>query len=95
MEYRVKHKAGFYVWVLDSGRVFRDTSGAIIRRAGVIIDISARKKVAESLSRQTNLMSCRLSRFLSGTRKKALSTGTGALNSSMALRGRGIGPEQP
>jgi len=45
MEYRVKHKAGFYVWVLDSGRVFRDTSGAIIRRAGVIIDISARKKV--------------------------------------------------
>ena len=47
MEYRVKHKVGFYVWVLDSGRVFRDTSGAIIRRAGVIIDISARKKVAE------------------------------------------------
>jgi PAS domain S-box-containing protein len=56
MEYRVKHKAGFYVWVLDSGRVFRDTSGAIIRRAGVIIDISARKKAAESLSRQTNLI---------------------------------------
>jgi PAS domain S-box-containing protein len=56
MEYRVKHKVGFYVWVLDSGRVFRDNLGAIIRRAGVIIDISARKKVAESLSRQTNLI---------------------------------------
>ena len=56
MEYRLRHKAGHYVWVLDSGRVFRDTSGAIIREAGVIIDISARKKVAESLSRQTDLI---------------------------------------
>src|SRR3990170_5525936 len=56
MEYRLRHKAGHYVWVLDSGRVFRDTSGAIIRESGVIIDISARKKVAESLSRQTDLI---------------------------------------
>ncbi len=56
MEYRLRHKAGHYVWVLDSGRVFRDSSGAIIREAGVIIDISARKKVAESLSRQTDLI---------------------------------------
>ena len=56
MEYRLRHKTGHYVWVLDSGRVFRDSSGAIIREAGVIIDISARKKVAESLSRQTDLI---------------------------------------
>ena len=32
------------------------SSGAIIRQTGVIIDISARKKVAESLSRQTDLI---------------------------------------
>lgn len=56
MEYRIRHKEGFYVWVLDSGRVFRDDSRAIIRQTGVIIDISARKKVAESLSRQTDLI---------------------------------------
>ena len=56
MEYRLRHKAGHYVWVLDSGRVFRDPAGVIIRQAGVIIDISARKKVAESLSRQTDLI---------------------------------------
>lgn len=56
MEYRLRHKAGHYVWVLDSGRVFRDSSGAIIREAGVIIDISARKKVAASLSLQTDLI---------------------------------------
>jgi PAS domain S-box-containing protein len=56
MEYRLRHKNGHYVWVLDSGRVFRDQSGAILRQAGVIIDISARKKIAESLSRQTDLI---------------------------------------
>ena len=56
MEYRLRHKNGFYVWVLDSGRVFRDQSGAVLRQTGVIIDISARKKIAESLSRQTDLI---------------------------------------
>ena len=56
MEYRVRHKDGYYVWVLDSGRVFRNGSGVILRQAGVIIDISARKKVAETLSRQTDLI---------------------------------------
>ena len=56
MEYRVKHRDGYYVWVLDSGRVFRDRSGAVLRQTGVIIDISARKKVAETLSRQTDLI---------------------------------------
>lgn len=56
MEYRLRHKDGYYVWVLDSGRVFRDESGTILRQAGVIIDISARKKVADTLSRQTDLI---------------------------------------
>ena len=56
MEYRLRHKDGHYIWVLDSGRVFRDESGAILRQTGVIIDISARKKVAETLSRQTDLI---------------------------------------
>ncbi len=56
MEYRVKHRGGYYLWVLDSGRVFRDKSGAVLRQTGVIIDISARKKVAETLSRQTDLI---------------------------------------
>ncbi len=56
MEYRLRHKAGHYVWVLDSGRAFRDATGVIIRQTGVIIDISARKKVADSLSRQTDLI---------------------------------------
>ena len=56
MEYQLRHKDGYYVWVLDSGRVFRDESGTILRQAGVIIDISTRKKVADTLSRQTDLI---------------------------------------
>ena len=56
MEYRLRHKDGHYIWVLDSGRVFRDEQGKVQRQTGVIIDISARKKVAETLSRQTDLI---------------------------------------
>jgi PAS domain S-box-containing protein len=56
LEYRIRHKNGRYIWVLDSGRVFRNSSGAVTRVAGATIDISQRKKVAESLSRQTNLI---------------------------------------
>jgi PAS domain S-box-containing protein len=56
LEYRMRHKDGRYLWVLDSGRVFRDFSGTVTRVAGATIDISSRKKVAESLSRQTNLI---------------------------------------
>ena len=56
LEYQMRHKDGRYLWLLDSGRVFRDFSGAVTRVAGATIDISSRKKVAESLSRQTNLI---------------------------------------
>ncbi len=56
LEYRMRHKHGHYLWVLDSGRVFRDSSGAVTRVAGATIDISSRKKDAASLSRQTNLI---------------------------------------
>ena len=56
MEYRLRHKNGYYVWVLDSGRVFRDQSGTVLRQTGVIVDISARKKIAEFLSRQSDLI---------------------------------------
>ena len=56
IEYRMRHKAGHYVWVLDSGRVYRDTAGQVIRVAGATVDISARKKVEASMNRQANLI---------------------------------------
>ncbi len=56
IEYRMLHKSGHYVWVLDSGRLYRDATGKVIRVAGATVDISARKKVEASMSRQANLI---------------------------------------
>jgi PAS domain S-box-containing protein len=56
LEYRARHRDGHYIWVLDSGRVFRDASGTVIRAAGAIVDISARKRVEESSKLQANLI---------------------------------------
>jgi PAS domain S-box-containing protein len=56
VEYRMRHKAGHYVWVLDSGHVFRNSSGQTIRVAGATVDISARKKIETSSHRQANLI---------------------------------------
>jgi PAS domain S-box-containing protein len=56
LEYRVKHIKGHYVWVLDSGRLFRDVAGNVVRIAGATVDISARKRVEASVYQQTNLI---------------------------------------
>ena len=56
IEYRVAHKDGHYVWVMDSGRVFRNDSGEIIRYLGSTIDISARKEAEQSLHRKASLI---------------------------------------
>jgi PAS domain S-box-containing protein len=55
-EYRVRHKDGHYVWVLDSGRVFRDAAGKIIRVAGTTIDISAKREAEASQRRTASLI---------------------------------------
>jgi PAS domain S-box-containing protein len=56
VEYRVRHRDGHYVWVLDSGRIFKNESGKVVRVAGATIDISSRKKVEASSSRRANLI---------------------------------------
>ncbi len=55
-EYRVRHKDGRYVWVLDSGRVFRNVSGQIIRIAGTTIDITVKRHAGESQRRTASLV---------------------------------------
>jgi PAS domain S-box-containing protein len=56
VEYRMRHKSGHYVWVLDSGHVFRNAAGQTIRVAGATVDISTRKKIETSNHRQANLI---------------------------------------
>lgn len=49
-EFRVRHRDGHWVWVLDRGKVFeRDADGRGIRMAGTRMDITARKRTEEKL----------------------------------------------
>lgn len=56
LEYQMQHKDGHYVWLLDSGRVFRDDQSEIIRVAGAAIEITQRKSNDESLIRLAKLV---------------------------------------
>jgi PAS domain S-box-containing protein len=50
--YRMRHRAGHWVWILDRGRVVeRDGSGAAVRMVGTYMDVSARERAEESLRR--------------------------------------------
>jgi PAS domain S-box-containing protein len=56
VEYRMRHKSGHYVWVLDSGHAFKNSAGQIVRVAGATVDISTRKKIETSSYKQANLI---------------------------------------
>lgn len=55
-EYRIRHKDGRYRWMIDSGRVFRDESGTVIRQTGTTLDISVRKQLEMSEQRMARLI---------------------------------------
>ncbi|QIR41086.1 PAS domain S-box protein [Tolypothrix sp. PCC 7910] len=48
-EYRVKHKNGSYIWVLNRGQALWDESGNVIRMSGATKDITERKLAEEEL----------------------------------------------
>jgi PAS domain S-box-containing protein len=56
VEYRVLHKDGNYRWMMDSGRVFRNSEGTIVRQAGTTLDVSARKKMEMAHQRMASLI---------------------------------------
>jgi len=49
VEYRVRHRDGQYIHLLDQGVVRRDATGCIIRQVGCSQDISARKRMEQEL----------------------------------------------
>ena len=49
-EYRVHHKDGSWIWILDRGQAWRDTAGKVVRMTGSETDITARKKAEQSLA---------------------------------------------
>ena len=56
IEYRIRHKDGRYLWVMDTGRAYRDGNGKIIRQAGTTIDITARKLSERAQLRMASLI---------------------------------------
>ena len=55
-EYRVQHKDGHWVWVLDRGIARRDAAGQVVRMAGSESDITERKQSEEELRRAEERM---------------------------------------
>lgn len=48
VEYRMRHKSGDYVWILNKGRIIqRDADGEPVRMCGTILDITERKTAEE------------------------------------------------
>ncbi|EPS3421911.1 PAS domain S-box protein [Vibrio fluvialis] len=49
IEYRVTHKDGHTVWVLENGMIVRDENGNVVWSDGVMVDISSRKQMESEL----------------------------------------------
>lgn len=57
LEYRMKSKAGAWIWVLDRGKVVeRDAGGNVLRIIGTLTDISLRKKAEQDLAQTASLL---------------------------------------
>lgn len=48
-EYRVRHKNGCWIWILDHGIAKRDSAGNVVRMAGSETDITERKQAEQAL----------------------------------------------
>ncbi|NPA59241.1 MAG: PAS domain-containing protein [Epsilonproteobacteria bacterium] len=53
--YRLKHKNGEWIWILDKGKTFFDENGQAIRMLGTHTDITQRKKVQPKFDHQAKI----------------------------------------
>lgn len=51
IEFRMRHKDGHWVWILDRGQVQRDDSGEPVRMTGTHIDITQRRAMEDEMTR--------------------------------------------
>jgi PAS domain S-box-containing protein len=48
LEYRVRHRAGHYLWIHDRAKILREPAGSV-RVVGMVIDVSGQKQVEDRL----------------------------------------------
>ena len=64
-EYRMRHKAGHWVWIHDTGKVLkRDTEGTPLRAFGIHLDITERKDAIRMLAKAKEESDAIISNFL-------------------------------
>jgi signal transduction histidine kinase len=56
LEYRLFHRNGAYIWVLDRGVLIRDHSGEVTRVTGILRDITERKNAEETLRHNEQML---------------------------------------
>jgi PAS domain S-box-containing protein len=56
LQYRIRHKDGHYVTLLDSPCLVRDAAGKVVRIVGVAIDVSEQAEVQEAVRQSQGLM---------------------------------------
>jgi PAS domain S-box-containing protein len=56
LQYRIRHRDGHYLTLLDSPCVVRDASGKVVRIVGVAVDISAQASAQESLRQSQEML---------------------------------------
>ena len=56
LQYRIRHRDGHYVTLLDSPCVVRDAAGKVVRIVGVAIDISEQARSQEALRSSQELL---------------------------------------
>jgi PAS domain S-box-containing protein len=56
LQYRIRHRDGHYITLLDSPCVVRDAAGKVVRIVGVAIDISAQATAQEALRASQELL---------------------------------------
>ncbi|MBD2663380.1 two-component hybrid sensor and regulator [Richelia sinica FACHB-800] len=66
-EYRVKHKDGSYLWILDRGQALWDDAGSVIRMSGSETDITERKQKKEQLRNLSDRLTLALQAGAIGT----------------------------
>ncbi len=87
-EYRLRHKSGSWVWILDRGKVIsRDAGGKPLRACGTQLDLTDRKRYEEQIAEQRRKLEEANARLEEANEKLEALAGTDELTGLINRRG--------